>query len=100
MVGWVDADAHDVSKMVCELGHLRASLYIPLHTGHVARGGEDIAIIDEAAARKISGMTREFSSDSCGAIAVGIEVVNGANVIETTASDEVSAGCVSTSHDP
>ena len=45
-------------------------------------------------------MTREFSSDACGAITVGIKVVNGANVIETTAGDIVSAGGVSTGHDP
>lgn len=100
MVGGVDADAHDVSKMICELSHLRASLYIPLHAGHVTRRGEDTPVVDEAAAGKVAGMARELSSNTCRTVAVRVEVVNGADVIETTASDVVSAGGIGTGHDP
>lgn len=45
-------------------------------------------------------MAREFSSDACRAIAVGVKIINRANVIETTAGNIVSAGGISTGHDP
>lgn len=35
----VEADAHDIAEMVCELGDALASLNVPLDTGHVARRG-------------------------------------------------------------
>jgi len=51
LVRWVEADAHDISKMVGELNHLGAGFDIPLHAGHITGRGDDAAVVDEAAAR-------------------------------------------------
>lgn len=85
--------------MVGKLLQLLASLDIPKHASHVARGCEDTAIIDEATAGEVTGMAGKLSCDAGGAIS-GREVVNGANVVKTTAGDVVSAGGIGTGHDP
>lgn len=100
LVGGVQANAHDIAKVVGELGDALASLNVPLDAGHVARGGEDAAVIDEAAAREVSGVARQLAGDAGRAIVLLVEVINGANIIETTAGDVVSAGGVSAGHDP
>jgi hypothetical protein len=56
VIKWIYAQAHDITKMVCELGDLLASLNIPQHTGHVARRGEDAPVIDEPAAAEVAGV--------------------------------------------
>lgn len=35
LVGWIDANAHDVAQMIGELGDLSSSLDIPLHACHI-----------------------------------------------------------------
>lgn len=45
-------------------------------------------------------MAGELSGDAGGAIPVLVEVVNGANVVQTTARNVVTAGGICTSHDP
>ena len=45
-------------------------------------------------------MARQFASDAGRSIAVLIEVVDRANVVESTACDVVPARCVSAGHDP
>lgn len=71
----VDAQTHDVAQMVCELGDLGAGLDVPQHTCHVARRSQDFAIVDEAAAREVTGVTREFTSNTSRAVARG-EIVD------------------------
>lgn len=100
LVGRVEADAHDVAEMVGELVNLLARLNIPLHAGHVTGRGQDAAVVDEAAAGQVAGVTGELPGDARGAVALLVEVVNGADVVETTACDEVSAGGVGAGHDP
>jgi len=95
----VDAQAHDIAEMVGEFLQLLASLNIPEHTGHVTGRRQDATIVDEATAREVSRMTRQFSSNTSGAIAGG-EVVNGTDVVQTTTSDVVATGSIGTSHDP
>ena len=100
LVGRVKADAHDVAKMVGELGHLVTSFDIPLHASHVARGGKDAAVVDEATAGKVAGMTRKLTRNACGPVTLLVEIVDGANVVETTTCDEVAGRGVCASHDP
>lgn len=100
LVRRVERNAHDVPKMIGELGNLLTSFDVPFHTGHVARGSQDAAVVDKSAARQIASMTGQLSSDTCGAVALLIEVVDGANVVEATAGHKVSAGGIGAGHDP
>lgn len=50
LICWVEADAHDIAEVVGEFDLLRAGLDIPLHTGHVAGGGQYTSVVDETAA--------------------------------------------------
>lgn len=45
-------------------------------------------------------MAGKFAGDAGGAVSVLVEVVNGADVVETTARNVITAGSVCTSHDP
>lgn len=100
LVGWVEANAHDIAKMIGELGDLLAGLNVPLHASHVTRRGEDAAVVDEAAAGEVTGVTGELASDARGAIALLVEVVDGADIVEATAGNEVAARSVGAGHDP
>ena len=95
----VDAQAHDIAKMVGEFGHLCACLDIPQNAGHITRGCEDASIIDETAAAQISRMAGKLASDPSGTFS-GRKIVNGADVIKTATSDEITAGRVCAGHDP
>ena len=96
----VEADTHDVAKMVGELNHLGAGFDIPLHAGHITGRGDDAAVVYEAAARQVAGVTGELTGDLCRPVAVLIKVVDGADIIETTTGDIVAARGISASHDP
>lgn len=100
LVGGVEADAHDIAEMVGKLGNLLARLDIPLHAGHVARRRQDAAVVDKSAAGQVSGMTRQLPSDPRRSVTLLVEVVDGADVVKTTTSDEVTAGGISAGHDP
>lgn len=100
LVGRVQANAHDIAKVIGELGDPLAGLDIPANTGHVTRRGEDTAVIDEATAGEVSSVTRELAGDARGAFSLLVEVINRANVVETTAGDEVAAGGIGAGHDP
>jgi len=65
VIDGIQAEAHDVAEMIGKVVNFGASLDIPEHAGHIARGGEDTSIVDEAAAREISRMTGKFTGDSC-----------------------------------
>lgn len=45
-------------------------------------------------------MARELSGDSRGAVALLVEVIDGANVVETTTGDKVSTRGIGAGHDP
>lgn len=99
LVGRVDADRHHVTEVVGKFGDLGSGLDIPEHTGHVTGGGNDAAVIDEATAGQVARVTGELARDASGTFARR-QVVDGANVVETTAGHVVSAGRIGTSHDP
>lgn len=100
LVGGVEADAHDIAEVVGELNDARAGLNVPLHTGHVARRGQDAAVVDEATTGEVAGVTGQFASDAGGAVTVLVQVVDGADVVETTAGDVVAARGIGAGHDP
>lgn len=100
LIGGVQADAHDIAEMVGKLHNLGTRLDIPLHTGHVTRRSQDAAVVDEATAGEVAGVARELAGDTGGAVPVLVEVVDGADVVETTTGDVVTARSVCASHDP
>lgn len=84
IVHGVDAQAHDITQMVGKLVQLRARLHIPEHARHVARGCENALVVDEATATEVARVTRKLASNAGRAFA-GREIVDGADVVETTA---------------
>lgn len=99
LVGRVDADRHHIPQVVGKLGDLGPGLDIPQHAGHVAGGGDNTAVIDEAAAGEITRVAGELTRDAGRAFARG-QVVDGADVVQTTASHVVPARRIGTGHDP
>lgn len=99
LICWIYAYAHNISKMVGELGDLRSSFHIPQHAGHVPRGCQDAAIVDETAAREVSGVTGKLASDT-GRTFTRREIVNRADVVKTAASHVVTARSIGASHHP
>ena len=99
LVGGVDTNAHNIAQVVGKLGDFGARLDIPKHTGHVSGRRQDTAIVDESAAGQVTGVTGELASHA-GRPVVGGEVVDGADVVETTAGNVITARGVSAGHDP
>lgn len=99
LIGWVDADAHDISEVVGEFGHLGPGLDIPEHASHIPRGGQDTTVVDEAATGQVAGVTGELTSDT-GRTFPGGEVVDGADVVETTAGHVIAAWSIGACHHP
>lgn len=77
----VQANAHDIAEMVGKLHDLGAGLNVPLHTGHIARRGENTPVIDKTAARQVAGMPRELTGDASGSVAVLIEIIDRTDII-------------------
>lgn len=99
LVSRVDADRHNVTEVIRKFGDLGARLDIPEHASHIAGRGDDATIVNETAAGKIARMSRELARDTSWALSRG-KVVNGANVVQTTASNIVSTGGIGAGHDP
>jgi len=91
---------HDISGVVAELYNADTSLDIPEHTGHVARTGNDLTVIKESAAAEIPGVSAQFAGTLDVASILAVQVVNGTDVVETTAGDKVSRWGVCAGHDP
>ena len=76
--------------MVTKLNDTNPGLNIPQHAGHITGASNNLPIIDESAATKVTGMGTEFACafDICALL--GIEVVNGANIVKPTTRDKVA----------
>jgi len=95
-------NAHDITGVIGEdaLGSL--GFNVPQYTSGVARGGDDLGITDETAARQVAlvmsqlriGLLRQVV-----VLAVG-QAIDGAEVIEAAARHEVARGRIGASHDP
>lgn len=99
VVEGVDGQAHDIAKMVGKLVDFRAGFQIPKNTGHVTRGGKDAAVADESTATKVARVARKLTRDAGGTFPRR-QVVNRADVVETTAGDEIAARRVGAGHHP
>lgn len=98
-VGRVDADTHHVTQMVGKLGNFAAGFNVPQHTGHVARRGDDLAVVHKATAGDVSRVSRQLSRDPRRSISSG-QVVDGADVVQTTTGDKVPTRRIGAGHDP
>ena len=99
LVSRVDADRHYITEVVGKLGDLGSGLDIPQHTGHVAGRGDDTAVIEETAAGEVARVAGELARDTGGTFTRG-QIIDGTDVIQTTAGHVVSAWRISTGHDP
>jgi len=90
---------HNVSIMVVEFSDFGAGFNVPEHAGHVARGGDDLLIAQESAAGQVACVRIQFTADTDWVVTTA-QVIDGANVVETTAGDEGSRGAVRTRHHP
>lgn len=67
VIKWVNADAHNVAKVVRKVMDLLTAFDIPQDASHIAGRSEDPTITDEAAARQIPRMAGKLASYSSGA---------------------------------
>lgn len=90
--------------MVVELHRPRAVLDIPKHTCHVAGRRDDLPVVDKPAAAEVARVCAQLSGDldlsACGTRSCASEGVDGADVIEATACDEVAGRRIRAGHDP
>jgi len=98
-VCWVDADTHDIAIVVVEFGNFATSLDIPQNTSHITRGRHDLAIAQKSAATEVASVAVEFATNANGNFA-RTQVVHRADVVQTTASYEASAGRIGARHHP
>lgn len=94
---------HHVPSVVAELRYSDTGFNIPEHAGHIATGSDDLAVAEEATATEITGVSREFLGTlhlARGTAFFLSKVVDGADVVQTTACDEVARRSVSAGHDP
>jgi hypothetical protein len=61
---WSERKRHDIASMSRERSDLLPSFNIPKSTSHVSRRSDNLVVIEESAARKVSRVTREFSGNS------------------------------------
>lgn len=84
-----DGQAHDITSVIQELDQLCTGLDIPEKARDVAGGGQDLLIVQEAAAREVARVRAQFASDANRTLFC-LEVVDRANVVQTTAGNIVS----------
>jgi len=98
-----DSTRHDITLVTlvftAVFGDLGSSFNIPKNASHVTRGGNDLLLVEESTARKETSVGAEFSADSNWELSAS-KVVDGANVVKTTTSNEAARGGESASHDP
>jgi len=95
-----EGQAHHVPGVVAELDHPHAGFDVPEHAGHITRTGDNLPVIDEPAAAEVTGVGAELASTLDTTALLAVEVVDGADVVQSTACDEVARRRVGASHDP
>lgn len=90
---------HDITCMVVEIHDFDSSINVPEHAAHVTTGGKDLAVVQEAAARKIPRVCAQLSCHLGGALA-STQIVNRAHVVKSTTCDKVASWGIGTCHDP
>mmetsp|Transcript_44876 Transcript_44876/g.124459 ORF Transcript_44876/g.124459 Transcript_44876/m.124459 type:complete len:423 (+) Transcript_44876:439-1707(+) len=94
-----DRNAHHVAIVFRVLLLLRAGGDVPQHATHVARRGEDLLVVDEAAARQVARVGRELTRDLDGLV-LRVEVVDRADVVQAAARDVPAPRRKRASHHP
>mmetsp|Transcript_6491 Transcript_6491/g.19683 ORF Transcript_6491/g.19683 Transcript_6491/m.19683 type:complete len:350 (-) Transcript_6491:117-1166(-) len=94
-----DRHAHHVTVVVVELGHLGTSFHVPQDAGHVTGRGHDLLVADETAATQVAGVSVQLTAHTDGNLAAA-QVVDRANVVQTTAGHEGTARRVRAGHHP
>jgi hypothetical protein len=84
-------EPHNIASVVTEFYDPYTGFDVPEHAGHITRAGDDLTVVDKSAATEITRVSAEFAgTPSVGDILVVVEAVDGANVVETTAGDEIA----------
>lgn len=94
-----EGESHDITVVTLELTDLDTTLDIPEHAAGITRAGHNLLVVDETAAGEVSSVGVELTADTDGEL-LGLKVVDGADVVETTASNEVVRWSVGAGHDP
>ncbi len=91
---------HHITSVVAELNNANTSLNIPQHTGHVTRGRDNLAVVEETAATQITRVGAELAGALDVVALLGMEIVDRADVVEATTRHVASGGGVCARHDP
>lgn len=94
-----DGDAHNVGSVLGKFANLGSSLNIPLHAKHITRSRHNLLLRQESAARQISSVRIQLTAHADGRIATS-QVVHGADVVQTSASNKTSTRAVRARHHP
>jgi hypothetical protein len=90
---------HDITIVVRELCKFCSLFNVPQDASHITTASDDLAVVEEAAAREVPNVCVELSAHADGHLAAA-QVVHGADVIQTTACNKPSRGGVRTGHHP
>lgn len=91
---------HNITSVVAEFDNSYTGFNVPQHAGHITRAGEYLSVIDKPAATEVTGVGTQFAGASNAVGLAAVEIVNGTDIVETTAGDEIPRWRVCTSHDP
>jgi len=86
--------------MITKLHDSHTGFDIPKHTSHVTRAGDNLPIANEATATEITGVSAQLAPASDAVRFSTVEVIDGTDVVETAACNEVSGRRISASHNP
>jgi hypothetical protein len=90
---------HDIPRVVVELDDPDSSIDVPEHARHVPRARQDLPVVQEAAAREVARVRAQLPRDLDVPL-FGAEIVDGADVVQSSAGDKVPRGGVRAGHDP
>ena len=95
-----DGAPHDIARMIAELNDPYPSFDVPQHACHVPRTRDNLPVIDETAATEIARVSAEFTSSLHAVSVFVVEIVDGTDVVQTPASNEVARRGICAGHDP
>lgn len=90
---------HHVAGVAEEGRRLLAGLDVPERAAHITRAGDDLIIVDEAAAGEVAGVAGQLARHAHIALA-RLQTVDGADVVQAAARDKIAGGRVRARHHP
>jgi len=99
VIGREEAERHHVTVMASEFSHLDTALDVPKHASSVTRGRDNLFVVNEATAGKVTRVGVEFSANSNGQL-LALQIVDRTNIVEATARNKVVGGSIRTCHHP